>query len=490
MKTVVEILIDNSNSMGPFETQENKTEYLLPDGSTRMSLAKTILVDEILPLIDYASKVTVRLFHSVTQNNVATPKIEKIYDTAFDREILSQKIRELPDPVNTGGTPITAAVKTSIDALAKYSEDDRKIILVTDGQETDGGDYKKTAEEALKQYGIPCKIFIIGIAQSAEAEEKSKELTKTTGGSYLPLKAKVYQKESLQSLLRPLKQEVIKSSIETTTNIVKPPVVHPPVISAPQTSSATLTANAAAQQSTIVVKPNTSNPQPQHVANPPQQEIKIQEQQSTTIIDSKIIEEKTTPIEANSQENQKFKDEVFEKIEQNTTAIKLISKQLENIVDEIKELKTDKVDEVEDEEPIVSEIPELNEQVRIASESFLFEKLSAKFGSRIKWLNQAGESGNNHDFEVLDILDDSVEYFIECKGTMYEAKVFYLTKNEWHFFLENSKNYQLYLITNALKSPVLTKIDNFKDWLLRGKVVPYFSKNVRLKAERIPFAIL
>jgi hypothetical protein len=200
MKTIVEILIDNSSSMGTFESQENKKEYLLPDGSTRMSLAKTILVEEILPLIDYAAKVTVRLFHSSEDANKNTiPKIEKIYDTNFDLETLSQKIMGIPEPKDTGGTPITAAVKTSIDTLAKYPEDDRKIILVTDGEETDGGDYKITAEAALKHYGIPCKIFIIGIAQSDEAEAKSKALANTTEGRYIGLKAKLYNKENLQN---------------------------------------------------------------------------------------------------------------------------------------------------------------------------------------------------------------------------------------------------------------------------------------------------
>lgn len=479
MKTIVEILIDNSNSMGPFELQEDKKEYLLPDGSTRMSLAKTILVEEILPLIDYAAKVTVRLFHSNTVDKVQIPKIEPIYETHFDLEILSQIIKEIPDPVNTGGTPITAAVQVSIDALAKYSEDDRKIILVTDGQETDGGDYKITAEAALKQYGIPCKIFIIGIAQSDEAEAKSKALAKTTEGSYIGLRAKVYNKENLQSILRPLKKDVIGSSIETTTTIPVKPV--PPT--APVAQQSIPSQLITPRQPIIPTVQTTSNPQivqltsPSVPTNPvvPTAEAKEELEDESKIID---------------QGNEVSNDVIVERLEQNTTAIKLISKQLDNLSEELKDLKNNKASENEDEEPIVTENAELNERVRLASESFLFDKLKQKFGERIKWLNEKGESGKSHDFEVLDVLDDTIEYFIECKGSMYSDKIFYLTKHEWHFFLENTKNYQLFFVSNALVSPELTKIDNFKDWLMKGKVVPYASKNIRLKAERIQFAII
>lgn len=469
MKTIVEILIDNSNSMGLFESQKDKEMYLLPDGSTRMSLAKTILTEEILPLIDYASKVTVRLFHSETVNNIVTPTIKTIYDTHFNQEILSQRIKEIPDPKNTGGTPITAAVKLSIDTLAKYSEDDRKIILVTDGQETDGGDYKKTAEESLKQYRIPCKIFIIGIGQSIEAEGKSQELAKATGGTYIGLRAKIYVKESLQSTLRPLKEEVLRSSIETTTTIPVKPVL----------PSAISTQPIAPQQPTISIsQPNSNLP---IVQTPP-----TSADASATEAKEGLKNEEKIILQNSGVSN----DLIIERLEQNTTAIKIIAKQLDNISEELKDLKNNKPSKNEDEEPIITENAELNERVRLASERFLFDKLRQKFGERIKWLNEKGESGKSHDFEVLDVLDDTIEYFIECKGSMYSDKIFYLTKHEWHFFLANSKNYQLFFVSNALVSPELTKIDNLKDCLMKGKVVPYASKNIRLKAERIQFAIV
>lgn len=475
MKTLVEILIDNSNSMGPYEVEKGNKEYLLPDGSTRMELAKTILVEEILPLIDYASKVTVRLFHTETTNNVSTPKIEKIYDTNYDFEVLSQLIKDIPVPKNTGGTPITAAIKESIDALVKYPEDDRKIILVTDGQEDKGGDYKATAQLALKQYGIPCNIFIIGIAQNNEAEEKSKALSTETGGSYIGFKAKIYSKENLQSKLLTLKKVVLSKSIEHSTFTTNPTTV-----------STDYPLHSIAKPIATLNQPSR---QPQNIINEPSTPVISEPDGLTTNNDLAPQDKQFDNIVTDK--NEILNGEIINRIEQNTTAIRLISKQLSNISEEIRNMTSKHIEENDDEfETTIIENKELNERVRVASESFLFEKLKIKFGDRVKWLNEQGENGDNHDFEVLDTLDGSIEYYIECKGSLYAEKVFYMTRNEWTLLLKNSKNYQLYFISNALINPEITKIDNFMDWLLRGKAVPFATKNITLKAERIIFTIL
>jgi len=436
MDTVIEILIDNSNSMGPFESEKGNKEYLLPDGSTRMELAKKILLDEIIPKLDYAKKVSVRKFHSTTNADKSSkPLIDTVYEGVLDKVVLTSKIGGIEIPKNTGGTPITAAVKLSIDELAKYPDADRKIILVTDGQETDGGDYKKTAEEALKQYGIPCNIFIVGIAQDAVAEEKSKALALSTGGSYINLKAKVYDKVNLQNALRPIYFKAVNTSLQ---NI------------------------------------GTEKPKPTPIVA----------KTETPILQTVVTSEAKVLIETEKQSESKL----AEIVQNNSTAFNLISKQLFSITEAIDGLK--KADRPDDEEIDVVENPELNERIRIASESFLNNILKAKFGTRIKWHNEINESGQSHDFEVLDTLDNSIEYYIECKASMHSDKVLYMTKNEWQFFLDHKSKYQVYFISNALSNPQLTKIDNLMEHINNGHVVPFSTKNIRLKAERIIFTIL
>jgi len=428
METIVEVLIDNSNSMG--SSEDDKGIYLLQDGSTRMELAKKILVEEIIPCLDYAKKLTLRKFHSTTSiDKKRVPVFETVYEGVFDKITVSSKIKDIPIPKKTGSTPITAAVKLSISALAKYPGTDRKIILVTDGQETDGGDYKQTAEDALKQYGIPCNIFIVGIAQDLEAESKSKALAESTGGGYVNLESKTYDKAGLRNELRSVYLKVINTSIQNIT--IKPPISIAP----------------------------------------------LPGQQTRTPSASEIIEEA----------NRRIEIDYIEIIQNSSVALYLIAKQIVGLTEAIENLnKNDRYNNTKIE--ITANI-EPDERIKIAGESYLYNKLKEKFSLRIKWLNETQESGKAYDFEVLDILDNTVEYFILCKATIESEKKFTMTKTEWLFFLENKNKYQIYFIFNALTNPQVIKIDNLTDWIFSGKLLPFSNKNIRLTAERILFTI-
>ena len=145
--------------------------------------------------------------------------------------------------------------------------------------------------------------------------------------------------------------------------------------------------------------------------------------------------------------------------------------------------------ESENDEVTIKENEELNEKIRLNSEKLVFEQLKLKYGERVKWLNENGESGADHDFEVIDI-DDSIEYYIECKGTSTSKKSFLITKNEWRLFLNQTKNYQVFFVFDVFGEPKIIKIDNLLDWILKGKIVPYAKNNIKLKAERVVLTIL
>lgn len=424
MDTRIEILIDYSNSMGYHE--KDKGNYLLPDGSTRMELAKKILIDEIIPKLDYAQKLTIRRFHSLTYTDKTTkPIIEIVYEGTIDKVSVLKNIGDIKIPRNTGGTPITAAIKLAIDELAKYPSADRKIILITDGQETDGGDYKKTAEDALKQLDITCNIFIVGIAQDPEAEKKSQALTSMTGGTYVNLKH--FESSSLQTALRPIYFGAINASLQSVVNVAK--------------------------------------------SNITQATVKTQ-----TVAEQELVEN-INPTDY----------EILAK--SNAAAINLISKQLQSITEAIESLqKRDNIDHI-NENAVITENQELNERIRLASEGYLNEKLIEKFGDKVKWMNKEKESGSSYDFEVSDIFDNDLEFYIECKASMHSEKVFYLTKNEWMFFLQNTSKYQLFFISSALTSPKLVKVGNLLDSILAGRVIPFSNMNMKLKADRIIFTI-
>ena len=456
--------------MGPFQVEANNGAYLLPDKSTRMSLAKSILKTEFIPAFDYASKITLRTFHSNDKKDNELV-IDTLYDTHLDVSSLKEKIDEIADPVNTGGTPITGALQYSIEKLANFEGYDRKIILVTDGEETGEGDYRKAANEALALYGIPCSIFVVGIALTERAEVKAKMLASDTKGEYVSLKSKVYTKESLDQILRPFKTAVIAKSIEN--NLVPVEIKETPL----REMDSTRIHNPSS--TTVESKKETILEQPAVIEN---------DLKSEPLLESESTEEKDNIDRINLEQLNKLDD----KIDKNNSVIGLMSKQLDSINRELSDIKISINNKSENDSKLLSveENSELNERVRLASESFLNSQLEKKYGERLNWLNKNGESGKSYDFEVLDTLDNSTEYYVECKGSMSHVKVFYMTNSEWSLFLENTKNYQLYFVSNALSNPKVTKIDNLKEWLMTGKVVPYLNNDFGLKAQRIPFTIL
>ena len=218
MDTVLELVIDYSLSMGPYK--DNTGSCLLPDGSTRMSLAKSTLMNDIIPALDYTGVIGIRTFYSKEKN----PIIATVYEGKFDKSIVISKIESLKDPTDTGGTPISAALQSSIDFLKTIADTDRKIILVTDGEENDGSDFKLTIENTIANDKIDCNVFIVGIGQNAVTAAKCKLLSESTGGAYVNLESINYDKEKLSNALRPLTIKAISSSIakvqETNENLL------------------------------------------------------------------------------------------------------------------------------------------------------------------------------------------------------------------------------------------------------------------------------
>jgi hypothetical protein len=398
METNIEIVIDNSNSMGNCEgLVENYKDYLMPDGTTRMELVKKILINEIIPTINFAKSIVVSLFHSVGNTDEI---IQPIIYNGNNISELTNVIKSIAIPHKTGGTPITGAIVDCIERLKKSPNSDRKIILITDGEETDKKDYKQTTKDALNLNGISCNIFIVGISLTSEAILKAKSLVKDTGGEIINLKSNIYDPQLIQAKLNKLKNAIIEKTLD---KLPKESITNQPIIN------------------------------------------NLNSIQIRNTLEQKIVENK------------------------NNLNISY-SKNIDQEID-------------------VEENSELNESIRLASETFLFSILKKKYNDQLEWANENGESRKSYDFKVTESLNNSIEYYIECKGTIGNDFVFQLTKNEWLLFLENSTNYQLYFIQNALNNPTVLKIDNLMKWILLGKIVPYTDKNRKLKADRIYFTI-
>jgi hypothetical protein len=324
--------------------------------------------------------------------------------------------------VKKGGTPISEAIRQSVSTLKDYSASKKKIILVTDGEEDKGGDYVAECKKAQTE-GINCEIHVVGIGLNPQAQLKAQEISKLTQGTYSNI---AYTNGTSYN------QTSIKASLSSfyAANSKPAPTLTPTPQSVNKVNSAP-----------------TPQPAPE----------------------KKVESKEPEQVKTSTTESSKEKDDV----------LRMLVQEIKEIREELKNLRAEK-----QEIPEVVEDAELNESIRLISEKYLFEVLKSKYPNRVKWLNEKGESNSDHDFEILED-DGTVEYYIECKGTAKQKTTFFVTKNEWKLFLNNTRNYQLYFIQNVFTSPSHVFISNVLDWLLKGKLLPYLKTRDIIKEERV-----
>lgn len=435
--TIIEILIDNSGSMGYMKGGgEDENKYLI-DGQTRMTLIKRLLLEEIIPTIDYSSKVCIRTFRIAidkVDNKIVQKDIEipVIYEGVFNIKLIEEAISKLKDPP-MGGTPISAALDKSFDNLKNYPQHDRKIILLTDGEENGGGDYISTAKKIEALAGIKCKIFIIGLALTEKSIIAAKEIA---SGGFYNIKSKSFERNEIKQVMAPIKTAVLRDSMK---NI--------------------------AQAKTV---------------NQPLQENKAPDD----IIRNKIKEVAIETKEATANSLNKLENKIKEYVSLG-----------EGLLDEFSNLKESiRINSLIESNAIDSTTltidDEYSESIRQRSETFLYNILCEQYGKeKVNWLNKEKESYKPYDFELLDD-KNNVCQFIECKGTVGTKSTFYLTNIEWEFFIKNSSFYQVYRIFNLDSNCNYFCIENLLNYLMTGKVVPYLTKPEILKENRVFLTLL
>lgn len=406
METVTEILIDFSGSM-----------------KDKLPLIKQVLLNDVIPNLDYSSRIGIKTFAG---NKDQPPTFQILNLNLTNKEAIVTAINSLGVP--DGGTPITAAIRASANTLKEFAANDKKIILVTDGEEDKGGDYV-TESRKIGAEGVNCQIHIIGIGLNSQAQSQALVISKLTNGSvsYIPFsKGTSYNSTNIKSNLSPLYNSIKQTPIVNSSLVspVSPLTVKQYIIETPKASETA------------------------EVSKEPKIEIVKQKPESEEGLAA-------------------------------SDALKFIIEEIKNIKEQLKELKTERP-----EIPEIVENAEHNEEIRKASEEYINEILKKKYPDRVKWLNENGESKQDHDFEILE-LDGSIEYYIECKGTVKNKPTFYMTKNEWWLFLNHTKNYQIYFVKNSFSAPSHIFIDNLFDWLLKGKLVPYLKERDVIKEERV-----
>lgn len=450
MQTITEILIDFSSSM-----------------KGKLDLAKKVILNDILPKLDYSSQIGIKTF--CADGN--TPKIRPVLPLSItNKEKLIECVNLLKSP--NGNTPIAAAIKNSLLSLKAYPAFDKKIILITDGKETCGGDYRAEAKKAVDE-GVNCQIHIIGIGLDLAAQNQAKEISSLSNGSFnlIPFSNGTdYNQTSIRSNLNSFYSSV-RTSVPQGTSTKLNPIASP--VSNPN--------NVIPSIKPLPPKPTQPSQTTPSITPVPPIPTETKSKQGDLKEPEKIPEGQSTKELSEVEKNRRIQSSEVE-VQFSNETVKLVLSELKALKDQISSLKKENHFELE-EDPI------LNERVRKTSEEYLYNLLIKKYGDRVRWLNKDGESYGDHDFEILDF-DGSIEIYIECKGTSQEDLQFYLTKNEWRLFLNHTKNYQVYFIKASLSNPHHIYIDNLLDWLLRGKIVPYTREKSTIKEDRVVLTIL
>lgn len=428
--TIIEILIDKSGSMGFMKGHKDEGDYLI-DGQTRMSLIKKMLLDEIIPTIDYSAKISIRTFRIALKTKEGklynkNEEIESIYEGDFERNSIENAIKNLEDPP-LGGTPIAEALNVSLNNLKKYTNWDRKIILLTDGEENGNGNYLETLKTLKETVGLSCQVFIIGIAQNDQAK---KNVQKYATGGYFNLQSKDFEKEEIKKALKPLKTALLKDSIKNYQN-------------------------------------NGSN---------------LKEEKNK----EEVLKNRIQDIEKEDSDLDQFielEDEIKGYISKGEKLLKKFS----NLKDSIRlhNLKNKEIDST-----TLTIDSDYSEEIKGKSEKYIYKILCEKYGTeKVQWQNENEESFNHFDYIILDENKEILKY-IDCKGTAKQKPTFYLTNLEWEFFLKNKNQYEIYRVSNLDSEPEFYHIENLMEEISSGNVVPYLSKPEVLKENRVFLTIL
>lgn len=164
MKNAIDFLIDISDKM-----------------DKKVPIVQNVVIDGIVPNFDFSEPFGMRTFLSI----VKSPIIINSLDLGTNmREDFVKKIQSLPFP--NGGAPIAEAFKESCAGFKKFEKTNgevtRRIVYVTNGEDTDAGILDYEVEKAIKDY--PIQVNIIGICMSEANQRTAKKVADMTGGAF------------------------------------------------------------------------------------------------------------------------------------------------------------------------------------------------------------------------------------------------------------------------------------------------------------------
>ncbi|QQK81385.1 VWA domain-containing protein [Salicibibacter cibi] len=174
----VQVLFDASGSMA---------EEM--DGGTKMDLAKDA-VEDFVSQVPEEANISLRVYGHEGSNQQEDKEescagTEEVYPLgSYDEETFTDALDQF-EP--TGYTPLGASIEAAQEDLAgEEGEDVENIVyVVSDGEETCGGDPAQAAED-LNESGIEAMVNIIGFDVPDDEQDALMEIADAGNGEYLP----------------------------------------------------------------------------------------------------------------------------------------------------------------------------------------------------------------------------------------------------------------------------------------------------------------
>jgi hypothetical protein len=171
--TPIEFIIDYSGSM------KEKIE----GPASKIDIARKVMRDVLAKLPDDTT-VGLRVYgNHVHSGPKACSDMELAVPVdALDRDKMAQVIGALTP---LGETPLVASILKTPEDLGNT---DATVVLVTDGEESCGGNVKTVPQE-LKASGRSIRLFVIGFGvTNPKVQQQMRDMTRPMGGSFLPAK--------------------------------------------------------------------------------------------------------------------------------------------------------------------------------------------------------------------------------------------------------------------------------------------------------------
>jgi Mg-chelatase subunit ChlD len=193
----VEIIFDASGSMG----------RELPSGEQRITAAKRVLESLVTEVLPEGAPFALRAFGHIKPSSCET-RLD-IRFGPLDRTAALAAVRAI-EPKLLSQTPLADSLAAVGDDLAQAGRS-RTVILITDGEESCGGDPVAAVRESRARH--PLDLAIVSLGLEDEEQRRFEELAEAVGASYVDVTSFEELKASVDNALNP-EFEVLDASGE------------------------------------------------------------------------------------------------------------------------------------------------------------------------------------------------------------------------------------------------------------------------------------